>query len=82
MKRPLDLPPPLPFFWTVSNHPHQHKGPVVPRLTSGDVYIPGLFVLWTEHLTPFQRNVFFFFHLEHLGTARTSGPARNELFLR
>lgn len=28
-----------------SNHSHQHKGPVVPRLTSGNVYIPGLFVL-------------------------------------
>ena len=29
----------------VSNHPHQHQGPVVPMLTLADVYIPGLFVL-------------------------------------
>lgn len=73
MKRPPDFPHP-PFLWRVSHHRHQHKGPVVPRLTSGDVYIPGLFVLQTEHLTPFQRNVFF--RREHLGTARTSGTSR------
>lgn len=40
--------------------PHQHLGPVVPTLTSRDVYNLGLFVLRTEHLTPFQGNVFSF----------------------